>query len=253
MLSLQNLSVAVDSKPIVSKVTLTLKPGNIHVLMGPNGSGKSSLAMALMGHPRYHISDGDILLNQTSLLPLSPDERAHQGLFLAFQYPVAIPGVSVQNVLKNAYETIHCSGCTQHPHCPKLSVTEFRRRLQDTATSLDINPQFLTRSLNDNFSGGEKKRLEMIALLTLKPQIALLDETDSGLDVDSIKLVAKAINQAINDHQIGVLLITHYRRILDYIKPDQVSILIKGKLVKTGGPELIDQIEAHGYKQFTTN
>jgi Fe-S cluster assembly ATP-binding protein len=204
-----------------------------------------------MGHPHYQIGPkSHVLLNNTSLLRLSPDQRAHEGLFLAFQYPVAIPGVSVQNALKAAYEAIHCQGCTAHTHCPKLSVSQFRQELQATAKKLGISPDLLTRPLNDGFSGGEKKRVEMIALHVLKPKYVILDETDSGLDVDSIKLVARAIDQAISEG-VGVLLITHYRRILDYLKPDQVSIMIKGRLVQTAGPELIDDIDKFGYSNYS--
>lgn len=251
MLDIKNLTVKVDNQTVVDNVSLTLPPGHLHVLMGPNGAGKSSLGQALMGHPHYQLTHkSHASLNGTSLLDLSPDQRAHEGLFLAFQYPVAIPGVSVQNALKTAYEAVHCSGCTVHQHCPKLSVTQFRGQLQQTAGSLDINSQLLARPLNDGFSGGEKKRIEMVSLLTLKPKYGILDETDSGLDIDSIKLVAKAIKEAINQDKVGILLITHYRRILDYLKPDQVSVMIKGKRVKTAGPALINQIDKSGYKQF---
>lgn len=252
MLSVKNLTVSVADKIVVNNLTIRVKSGAIHALMGPNGSGKSSLSNALMGHPHYNLgAQSRAYLNKISLLDKSPDERAHLGLFLAFQYPVAIPGVSVQNALKTAYESIHCSDCTTHQHCPKLSVLEFRRRLETTAISLGIDPSFLKRPLNDGFSGGEKKRVEMISLLTLKPQIAILDETDSGLDVDSIKLVAQAINQAVTQDHVGILIITHYRRILEYVKPDTVSVMIKGQLVKSGGSALVEQIEQSGYKSFT--
>jgi Fe-S cluster assembly ATP-binding protein len=250
-LRFKNISVTVEGKQVVDNLNLTVKPGQIHALMGPNGSGKSSLSYAVMGHPHYQMSqDSKIQLNGVSLHSKAPDERAHEGLFLAFQYPLAIPGVSVQNALKAAYEAVHCSGCTSHDHCPKLTVTQFRTQLQATAQSLGIDQSLLTRSLNDGFSGGEKKRVEMISLLTLKPRYAILDETDSGLDVDSIKLVARAINQAVTQDHVGILIITHYRRILDYVKPDTVSIMVKGNLVKSGGPELVDHIEKSGYKSF---
>lgn len=254
MLMLDHLTVRVGGKLVVNGVSLTLNPGQVHALMGPNGSGKSSLAHALMGHPQYVVaSTSQFSLNDQSLLDLSPDERAHAGLFLAFQHPQALPGVSVQNALKAAYEAIHCSGCTinDHHHCPKLSVTTFRQQLQTTAVTLNINPALLTRSLNDGFSGGEKKRLEMLTLLTLKPKYAILDEIDSGLDIDSLKLVAQAIKLAVKHDQVGMLLITHYRRILDHVKPSRVSVMVNGQLVKTDGPTLLDQIDKNGYRQFS--
>lgn len=250
VLSLKKVSVSVDSKTVVRDLDLSVESGQIHCLMGPNGSGKSSLAMALMGHPHYRVTGGDIFLNQTSILNKSPDERAHLGLFLAFQYPLSIPGISVQNTLKAAYEAIHCTGCTLHDHCPKLSVTDFRRQLTESAASLGLPAALLARPLNDGFSGGEKKRLEMLTLLTLKPKFAILDETDSGLDVDSIKLVSKVINTQVRKEKLSVLLITHYRRLLEYVVPHIVSVMIKGQIVKSGGSQLIDQIEQDGYRQF---
>ena len=251
MLKINRLTVSVDQQPILHQLDLKVKPGQTHALMGPNGSGKSTLAFALMGHPHYQVdSSSQVVLDSVSLLNLSPDERAHEGLYLAFQYPLAIPGVSVQNALKSAYEAIHCTGCSRHEHCPKLSVSDFRRQLTERALSLGIDPVILTRSLNDGFSGGEKKRLEMLTLLTLKPKYAILDETDSGLDIDSLKIIAQAIQSAVKKDHLGVLLITHYRRILDYVKPDKVSVIIKGRIVKSDGPALLDAIESGGYSQF---
>lgn len=253
MLVIKHLTVRVGDTFVVNDVSLTVKPGKIHALMGPNGSGKSSMANALMGHPHYQVNHHSrVELNHISLLSKTPDERAHEGLFLAFQYPQAIPGVSVQNALKTAYEAIHCSGCLihDHHHCPKLTVTNFRRQLQKTAQSLNIDASLLSRPLNDGFSGGEKKRIEMLSLLTLKPKYALLDETDSGLDIDSLKLVAQAIHMAAKNDHLGILLITHYRRLLDYVQPNNVSVMVKGKLMKTDGPALLDQIDTHGYKSF---
>lgn len=249
-LTLSHLTVSVAHKTVVNNLNLTLQPGQIHCLMGPNGSGKSSLGFALMGHPHYQVTQGDIILEGKSIRNNTPDERAHLGLFLAFQYPVSIPGVSVQNALKTAYESIHCTGCTLHPHCPKLSVSQFRSQLLNTTLSLGLSPDLLTRPLNDGFSGGEKKRVEMLTLLTLKPKFAILDETDSGLDVDSIKLVAKAIKHAAQKEGIAVLLITHYRRLLEYVVPQVVSVMLHGQIVKSGGPVLLDQIEKSGYQPF---
>jgi Fe-S cluster assembly ATP-binding protein len=187
------------------------------------------------------------------LLKLTPNERAQAGLFLAFQYPVAIPGVTVQNFLKSAYENTHCANCISGKKmgaCSHLSVLAFRKLLQSYAQSVGVKPDLLTRSLNDGFSGGEKKRVEILQLLALKPAIAVLDETDSGLDIDSIKLVAKAINQAVNDNDTGCLIITHYTRLFEHIKPTHVHVMLDGKIAATGGPEIISKLESAGYQQF---
>ncbi|OGV97173.1 Fe-S cluster assembly ATPase SufC [Microgenomates group bacterium RBG_16_45_19] len=250
LLQVRRLAVTVADRSVVGPLDLNLKAGAIHALMGPNGSGKSSLAYALMGHPDYHVTAGTTTLNGDSLLDKSPDERAHLGLFLAFQHPVAIPGVSVQNALKTAYEAIHCTGCHLHDHCPKLSVTEFRQQLQHHAQILAIHPSFMTRALHDGFSGGEKKRLEMLTLLTLKPKIAILDETDSGLDIDALKLVAHAAKLAARQDQVGLLVITHYPRLLQHLRPTQVSVMVKGQIVATDGPKLISRLDQSGYRQF---
>lgn len=251
MLKVSALKVTVEGKPILNGVNLSLKTNQIHALMGPNGSGKSTFSQALMGHPHYLVNGhSQATLNGVSLLDKTPDERAHEGLFLAFQHPVSIPGVSVQNAIKTAYEAIHCTGCTLHDHCPKLSVTDFRSKLAAAAKTLGLAPAILSRPLNDGFSGGEKKRLEMLSLLTLRPQIAILDETDSGLDIDSLKLVAGTVKNYARSQPAGILIITHYRRILDYIRPDIVSVMVQGQIVVSGGPELVDQIEARGYSQF---
>lgn len=251
MLSLTNFTVTLDDKIIVDHLKLQVEPGEIHVLMGPNGAGKSSLAQALMGNPRYLVAKGSkFTLNRRNLIPLSPDKRAQAGLFLAFQNPVSIQGISVQNFLKTAYEAIHCADCQSHNHCPRLSVSQFRSELNALAQSLDIPQQFLNRSINDDFSGGEKKRLEILQLLILKPQFALLDEPDSGLDIDSLTTVAKGITRAVAEFKTGIVLITHYRRLLDYLNPTKVSVLIKGRLAKTGGSEIIQQLETKGYHAY---
>jgi Fe-S cluster assembly ATP-binding protein len=245
MLSLQHVSTNVDGKSVVNQVSLSVKPGEIHALMGPNGSGKSSLSLTLMGHPHYQLGkESQIILNNKSLVELSPDERAKAGLFLAFQYPVAIPGVTVLQTLKAALESTRKDQT-------KTTFSEVRKQAQIHATELGIDTSFLNRPINDGFSGGEKKRIEMISLLTLKPKYAVLDETDSGLDIDSIKLVAKAIQHAAKKDHVGILIITHYRRILDYVSPDKVSVMINGKIATTDGPKLVEQIEANGYKSFT--
>lgn len=250
MLKINRLSVSADSKPILRQVSLTVKPGEIHTLMGPNGSGKTSLAQTLMGHPHYQIDSGSITLNGKSLLSLPPNSRAHLGLFMAFQTPVSIPGISLQNVLKSAYEAIHCSGCQLHPHCPKLSVSEFRHQLQSLAQSINLDPNLLSQPLNANLSGGEKKRVEVLSLLILKPRYLILDELDSGLDVDSLRLLGRTLYHLAHHHRPGILLISHYHRFLDHLKPDTVSVLINGQIMASGGPELALKIDQHGYQPF---
>lgn len=255
MLSINEVSVTIDHKSVVDHLSLNLKPGETHALMGPNGSGKTSLAYTLAGHPAYQVLSGQINLNDTNLLSKTPNERAQMGLFLAFQYPVAVPGVSVQNFLKSAYENTHCANCLSGQKlgtCSHLSVLAFRQILKRHADSLGINPELLTRSLNDGFSGGEKKRIEILQLLVLKPKIAILDETDSGLDVDSIQLVAKAIQHSVVENHTAVLIITHYTRLFEFLKPTKVHIMLSGRLVKSGGPDLISQIDREGYSQFRT-
>jgi Fe-S cluster assembly ATP-binding protein len=212
------------------------------------------LAYALAGHPQYHLQEHSaVSLNDRPISSLPPHERSRLGLFYAFQYPVAIPGVSVQNFLKTAYEQLHCANCqsgTKMGECHHLSVLDFRRQLHHHSASLGIKPDLLSRSLNDGFSGGEKKRLEILQLLTLKPRYAILDESDSGLDIDSIKLLATAINQAVTQNHTGVLVISHYLRLFEHLKPDYVHIMLIGRLVKSGGAPLIQQLDAGGFQQF---
>lgn len=241
MLRLTNLHVSIDNKPILKGIDLAINPGEIHVIMGPNGSGKSTLAYSLAGHPHYQLTKGSIVLNKIHLEDSSPDERAKAGLFLAFQYPVTIEGVSVQNFLKTAHDTLW--GKTK-------SVLEFRKQLESQAKKLGIQPDLLSRSLNDGFSGGEKKRVEVLQVLTLKPKYAIFDETDSGLDIDSIKLAAQGINQAIDQFNTGCLIITHYQRILKYLHPDFVHVMVNGKIIKTGDVNLVTQLEKSGYSQW---
>jgi Fe-S cluster assembly ATP-binding protein len=246
MLTVKNLHVSLNDGPtILNGVDLSIKPGEIHAIMGPNGSGKSTLAYALAGHPFYHLDQGQIKLNQQDLSDLTPDQRAQAGLFLAFQYPVTIEGISVQNFLKSAYDHLH-------PQNGFTSVLKFRQHLADITTQLDLDPEILKRSLNDGFSGGEKKRVEVLQMLTLKPKVAIFDETDSGLDIDSIKIAAAGINQAVTDFNTGCIVITHYQRILEYIKPDHVHVMIKGKIARSGGPALVKELEKSGYKKLLT-
>lgn len=243
MLSIKKLTIGTLDKTIIDNVTLSIAGGEIHALMGPNGSGKSTLSLALAGHPSYLIKSGSsITLDGQNILPLSAHERTEHGLFLTFQQPIAIPGLSVQQLLKVMADHLH-----QQPSIP---VNTLRLQMVKYAQLLHIRPEFLTRSIHENFSGGEQKRLEMLQLLIAQPKIAILDEIDSGLDIDAIKVIAKAVEYARTTFHTSFLIITHYRRILDHIKPDHVHIMVKGRLIKSGGKELIDSIEKNGYQQF---
>ena len=240
MLKIANLAVSVEGKKILKGINLTLKPGELVAVMGPNGSGKSTLAYALAGHPHYQVTKGKVSLNSANLLKLSPDERSLAGLFLAFQYPVSVPGVSLDQFLHQAYELRAKT---------KVAPFEFRKILNKVADNLGVNEQLLNRSLNDGFSGGEKKRVEVLQMALLSPKFAVMDETDSGLDIDALRMVAEGINKTRKQNpKLGILMITHYRRILDYVKPDRVVVLSRGKIVKSGGISLINQLEAKGYK-----
>ena len=241
-LEIKNLHVAIEGKPILKGLNLTVKKGEIHALMGPNGSGKSTLANALMGNPKYEVTEGTILLNGEDLLALAADERGRKGLFLAFQYPTAIPGVSVANFLRMALTARRKEMGEEKPLPPK----EFRALMKEKMAILKMDDSFAGRYINDGFSGGEKKRAEILQMAVLKPEIAILDETDSGLDIDSLKLVATGIQQLVGP-ELGVLVITHYQRILNYIKPQFVHVLVDGRIVKSGGPELAHELEAQGY------
>jgi len=242
-LEIKDLHVSVGGKEIIQGITLTIKAGEKHALMGPNGSGKSTLSNSLMGHPAYMILSGDIVLNGESILKMPADERSRKGLFLAFQYPVAIPGVSVANFLRSAIKARVPSGVKDGD---SEAMRNFRKTLKTTMEALEIDPGFATRYLNDGFSGGEKKRLEILQMAMLAPSIAILDETDSGLDIDALRVVSDGINRACGP-ETGVLLITHYQRLLNYVKPDFVHVLMHGKIVKSGGPELALKLESGGY------
>ena len=243
MLTLSNIKISIENKKIVKGLNLKVKPGEVHAIMGPNGSGKSTLAYALAGHPHYDIGKGSkATIEKKSLLDMAPDERAQSGLFLAFQYPVAIEGITVSNFLRQAYRAVHPEG--------RMPAFRFRKLLKDSAKELGINESFLTRYLNDGFSGGEKKRIEIMQMRVLKPKYAICDETDSGLDVDALSTVAQGINTSVKDDNMGCIVITHYQRILKYLKPDFVHIMADGKIIKSGGIELVHLIEKDGYKQF---
>jgi Fe-S cluster assembly ATP-binding protein len=233
----EDLHVSVEGKEILKGVNLTVNAGEVHALMGPNGSGKSTLANALMGHPRYVVTKGRILLNGEDMLPLSPDERARRGMFLAFQYPLEIPGVKVRHFLRMAVR----ASKGQEP-----SVTEFRKQLFDKMALLEMDRSFAERYLNEGFSGGEKKRNEILQLAMLEPTMSILDETDSGLDIDALRVVASGINKLAGPN-VAMLLITHYQRILSYVEPHFVHVLFNGRVVRSGGKELALELEAKGY------
>ncbi len=234
----EDIRVAIAGKEIVKGVTLAIQAGEKHAIMGPNGSGKSTLANALMGHPSYQITGGRIRLNGEDVTDLEPDEKARRGMFLAFQYPVAVPGVSVANFLRSAVKARFGE---------QISAKDFRKTLKEKFKLLEIDESFATRYLNDGFSGGEKKRLEILQLAMLKPSIALLDETDSGLDVDALRIVAEGINRHCGD-DVGVLLVTHYQRLLNYVKPNFVHMFMNGQIVRSGGPELALELDEKGYE-----
>ena len=238
MLEIKNLHVEFKGKEILKDLNLKLVPGKVNALMGPNGSGKTTLAHVIMGDSKYNITEGEILSNGKNILPLSSNERAKLGLFLSFQNPIEIEGVKLSTFLRQAYNSIHER---------KLSILEFQKLLEKKADELKIPKDFLSRYLNRGFSGGEKKKAEILQLLVLNPKIAILDETDSGLDIDSLKLVANGINKFMKKDKI-VLIITHYKRILEYVKPDKVSIIIKGKIAAEGNGKLVNHLEEKGYE-----
>jgi Fe-S cluster assembly ATP-binding protein len=231
-------------KPILRGVNLQVDSGQTSAVMGPNGSGKSTLAYVIAGHPKYVVTEGSITLDGQNILDMSVDERARAGLFLAMQYPVEVPGVSVSNFLRSSVTAVR-------GEAPKLRT--WVKDMKDAMSDLHIDPVFAERSLNEGFSGGEKKRHEILQLRMLHPKIAVLDETDSGLDVDALRIVADGVNAARSETNIGVLLITHYTRILKYIKPDVVHVFVDGRIVESGGPDLADLLEADGYERFTTS
>ena len=228
-------------KPILHGVNLTVKSGETHAIMGPNGSGKSTLSYAIAGHPRYEITEGEVLLDGENILEMEVDERARAGLFLAMQYPTEVPGVSMANFLRSAATAVR-------GEAPK--IREWVKEARGAMEELSIDPSFSERSVNEGFSGGEKKRHEVLQLGLLKPRFAVLDETDSGLDVDALRVVSDGINRYKERENGGVVMITHYQRILNYVKPDFVHVFSKGKIVKSGGPELALQLEEEGYEKF---
>lgn len=247
VLEVNNLCVSVEGKEILKNFSLTIKSGEVHIIMGPNGSGKSTLCNALMGHPKYEITGGEALLNGVNILAMDPDKRAQLGMFLAFQYPREIPGITFGNFLRHAVNAVQKA---QDPSAKPYGPAQFVPIVQKQFEVVKMNRQFIGRSVNEGFSGGEKKRAEIIQMATLQPKIAMLDEIDSGLDIDALKIVAAGIQEVFEKTNMGVLLITHYQRILNLLKPHFVHIMVDGKIVKSGGNELATELEKHGYEQF---
>src|SRR5688572_12763736 len=248
LLEIKNLHVATeDGTEIVRGLDLAVDSNEVHAIMGPNGSGKSTLAYALMGHPAYQITDGDILLDGESILEFGADERAQRGLFLAFQYPHAVPGVTVAAFLRSAVNAMRkaANGGEDDP----VKIPAFRKQLDEAMKQLQVPKEIAGRYLNDGFSGGEKKRVEILQMAMLRPRMAVLDETDSGLDIDALRIVASGVRNLVGP-ETGALVITHYQRILNYVKPDFVHVFVDGRIVREGGPELAEQLEAEGYKAF---
>jgi Fe-S cluster assembly ATP-binding protein len=241
---ISNLYAGIDGNEILKGVDLTVNQGEVHALMGPNGTGKSTLAYVLMGHPKYEVTEGEVFFKGANLLDLEPDERSRMGLFLAFQYPVAIPGVSVANFLRTA---VNARRKGDNPEDKGIPIPEFRNMLKAKMDLLKMDHAFAGRYLNEGFSGGEKKRAEILQMAALQPEIAILDETDSGLDIDALRIVSDGVN-ALRGEDLGVLVITHYQRILNYIKPDYVHIMLDGRIAESGGPELALTLEERGYE-----
>jgi Fe-S cluster assembly ATP-binding protein len=239
-LKIESLQIVVDQKEIIHDISLTINPGEIHAIMGPNGSGKSTLANAMMGHPKYTITSGNIIVDGEDVTAIRVNEKAKKGLFLSMQYPPSIDGVTITNFLRTSVAAVTGE---------KLNPVKFHKSLLETMKTLNMDPSFAGRYLNVGFSGGEKKRMEILQLLILNPTYAILDETDSGLDVDALKIVAEGINR-FHTKENGILLVTHYNRILEYVQPDFVHIMVGGKIVKTGGKELALEVEKNGYEAY---
>lgn len=243
-LSIRNLHVQINGKEILKGFTLDLPKGEVHAIMGPNATGKSTLAYTLMGHPSYIVTEGEVVFKGQNLLALKPDERSRLGIFLAFQYPVAIPGVTVANFLRTA---VNARRKAENPEDKGISIPDFRKLMREKMAMLKMDPAFAGRYLNEGFSGGEKKRAEVLQMAVLRPEIAILDETDSGLDIDALRIVSEGVN-ALRGPELGVLVITHYQRILNYIHPDVVHVMMDGRIVESGGADLALHLEEHGYE-----
>lgn len=241
MLEIKNLHVSIEGKPILKGLNLKVNPGEIHAIMGPNGAGKSTLAKVLAGHPSYEVTQGEVYYKGQDLLELEPDARAHLGFFMSFQYPVEISGVSNTQFLHTAYNA-KCKACEEK----EISLEEFEKFLEEKMKMMEIRPEFRDRSVNEGFSGGEKKRNEILQMAVMNPQLAVLDETDSGLDIDAMRIVAEGVNKLMNE-EMGLVLITHYQRMLDYIKPQFVHVMMDGKIVQSGDANLALELEEKGY------
>lgn len=242
-LKINGLHVSIDQNEIIKGLTLSVAQGQVHAIMGPNGTGKSTLAYTLMGHPNYTVTEGEVIFKGKNLLDLSTDERARLGLFLAFQYPISIPGVTVANFLRTA---VNARRKAENNHDRGIPIPEFRKILREKMDMLKMDSAFAGRYLNEGFSGGEKKRAEVLQMAILQPEIAILDETDSGLDIDALRIVSEGVN-LLREQNIGVLLITHYQRMLNYIKPDVVHVMMDGTIVESGGADLAMHLEEQGY------
>jgi len=242
-LVIHNLHVSIEGKEILKGLNLTVRQGEVHAIMGPNGTGKSTLAYALMGHPSYEVTEGEVLYKGQNIIEMEPDERSRQGIFLAFQYPVSIPGVTVANFLRTA---VNARRKAVNPEDKGIPILEFRKMMKAQMDRLRMDSSFAGRYLNEGFSGGEKKRAEILQMAILKPEIAILDETDSGLDIAALRIVSDGVN-ALRGSDLGVMVITHYQRILNYIKPDFVHVMLGGRIVESGGPDLALHLEEHGY------
>ncbi|MCC8072017.1 MAG: Fe-S cluster assembly ATPase SufC [Bacteroidales bacterium] len=241
LLTVKDLRAGIDGKEILKGIDLTVRPGEVHAIMGPNGSGKSTLSQVLAGNPAYHVDGGHVDFHGVDLLALSPEDRSHEGLFLSFQYPVEIPGVSMVNFMRAAVNAKR-----KYLQEPPLSATEFLKLMRQKRAIVELDNKLASRSVNEGFSGGEKKRNEIFQMAVLEPRLAILDETDSGLDIDALRIVAGGVNK-LKTPENATIVITHYQRLLDYIKPDFVHVLYKGRIVKTGGPDLALELEERGY------
>ena len=244
MLDIKNLHASIDGKEILKGINLTVRPGEVHAIMGPNGSGKSTLSAVLTGNPNYVVTEGDVTFNGKNLLELSPEDRSHEGIFLSFQYPVEIPGVSMVNFMRAAINAKR-KYLNQEP----LSASDFLKLMRQKRAIVELDNKLASRSVNEGFSGGEKKRNEIFQMAMLEPLLSILDETDSGLDIDALRIVAEGVNK-LKSKDNATIVITHYQRLLDYIKPDFVHVLYKGRIVMTGGPELALELEKTGYDQI---
>ena len=249
-LEIRNLYVSLHEKQIIENFSLNVPKGEIHAIMGPNGTGKSTLSYTIMGHPAYKPSSGDILMNGERINDWTPDKRSHAGLFLALQYPVAVPGVTVANFLRTALNTQRKA---RDPEDHGIPVPAFRKMLREKMNKLKMDSSFASRYLNDGFSGGEKKRTEILQMAVLQPEIAILDEIDSGLDIDALRIVAEGVNMLVQENGMGVLVITHYQRLLDYIKPDAVHVMMDGHIVRSGDDSLALELEEKGYEWLKEN